>query len=539
MLVVSAASNSIFSQQTVGIFFNTMDSYNGYTLFNPISSKTTYLINNCGEQMHSWTSAYRPGLSTYFLENGILLRTRNTNNSTFNVGGAGGGIEMLDWNGNVIWDYTVSNSTECQHHDIEYLPNGNILAIVWDSKTSAEAAQAGRSLSGNTLWSEKIIEIQPDLVNGGGTIVWEWKVWDHLIQDFDSTKNNFGVISDFPELIDINFSSGNPTNKDWLHVNSIDYNADLDQILLSNHVFSEIWIIDHSTNSSQAASHSGGTHNKGGDLLYRWGNPQTYDHGTATNQLLFKQHDAHWIKDSLMDGGMIMVFNNQAGSPATYSEVNIVNPFIDDSGNYSYSGSAYLPLDFHWTYKSSTLSNFYAANISGAQRLPNGNTLICEGTSGRFFEVDYSGNIVWEYMNPVSQSGILTQGDPASQNLVFNCYRYSTNYSGFSGQTLTQQGYIESGSTFTCDLYTTGIKEIESETGISVYPNPFYHQVTMEGDETELKEISVYNILGQNVTSQISKFRIDNAQLLIDFSKLNSGFYFINTKTIAYKVFKL
>lgn len=139
----------------------------------------------------------------------------------------------------------------------------------------------------------------------------------------------------------------------------------------------------------------------------------------------------------------------------------------------------------------------------------------------------------------MSQSGILTQGDPASQNLVFNCYRYSINYPGFSGQTLTQQGYIESGSTFTCDLYPTGIKEIDSETGISVYPNPFYHQITMEGDETELKDIRVYNILGQNVTSQTSKLRIDDAKLIIDLSQLNSGFYFINTKTIAYKVFKL
>jgi hypothetical protein len=191
MLTANFGNNFLFSQQTVGLINNTIDSYNGYTLFAPMTGTTTYLIDNCGEKVHSWNSAYKPGLSAYILEDGTLLRTRNTNNTTYTAGGSGGGIEMLDWNGNVIWEYTISTSNECQHHDIKYLPNGNILVIVWDSKTQVEATQAGRTTSGTTLWSEKIIEIQPDLINGGGTIVWEWNAWDHLVQEIQQMKIGF------------------------------------------------------------------------------------------------------------------------------------------------------------------------------------------------------------------------------------------------------------------------------------------------------------------------------------------------------------
>ena len=96
----------------------------------------------------------------------------------------------------------------------------------------------------------------------GGQIVWEWHIWDHLIQDHDSSKDNFGVISNHPELIDINMISatgGGPpgmNSGDWFHINGIDYNADLDQIAFSSRHASEVYIIDHSTTTSEAATHS-------------------------------------------------------------------------------------------------------------------------------------------------------------------------------------------------------------------------------------------------------------------------------------------
>ena len=208
--------------------------------------------------------------------------------------------------------------------------NTYLMAMCWlllgRAKTQAEADQAGRTNANGMVWAEKIVEIQPDFVNGGGTVVWEWHVWDHLVQEVDNTKDNFGVVANSPELVNINY---NPTNgPDWLHINGVDYNAELDQIVLSVFTFGEIWIIDHSTTTAEAAGHTGGNTGKGGDLLYRWGNPQAYQQGNANNQQLFRQHHANWITDGLPDEGMIMVFNNRAGTPMAinYSAVNIIDP---------------------------------------------------------------------------------------------------------------------------------------------------------------------------------------------------------------------
>jgi hypothetical protein len=253
--------------------------FDGYTLFAPAQSTTTYLINISGEAVHTWNSAYNPRLSVYLLETGHLLRTAKMSvNPTFDAGGAGGGVEEIDWDGNVVWDFEYSNGQHCLHHDIEGLPNGNVLMIAWEYKTAAEAIAAGRdpALVTDALWPDHIIEVEPTGVTGGN-IVWEWHVWDHLIQDHDPSKDNYGDVGDHPELIDINFGGG----VDWNHINSVDYNQELDQIILSAHAFDEIWVIDHSTTTEEAAGHTGGNSGKGGDLLYRWGNPQAYRRWTS------------------------------------------------------------------------------------------------------------------------------------------------------------------------------------------------------------------------------------------------------------------
>ncbi len=441
---------------TVGLLLNTEDAYNGYTLFAPLGSTTTYLIDNCGELLYSWKSDYKPGQSVYMLENGYLLHTGKYGNLTFaNGGGVGGIIEMIDSEGGVVWSYTVSGGFECQHHDVEYMDNGNILLISWDKKTEEQALLAGRTSCGDYLWSEKIIEIEPDIENGTAEIVWEWYVWDHLVQDENSDATNYATVADHPELIDINYTYDGDEEEDWLHINSIDYNEGLDQIVLSCHNFSEIWIIDHSTTSEQAATHEGGNRGMGGDLLYRWGNPQTYDQGDDEDQRLFVQHNANWIDDGYTDGGCIMIFNNQAGSlsESDYSSVDVINTGVNDDGSYSLSNNTYAPTEPTWSYIADDPTDFYATNISGATRLANGNTLVCEGTSGYFFEVDYDGEIVWEYVNPVSATGTLSQYSIASNNKVFRAERYASDFAGFDGYNLTSSGTIEDGSDYTCELY--------------------------------------------------------------------------------------
>ena len=381
------------------------ESYDGYTLFSPMASTTTYLINNDGDVVHTWVSNYKPRLSVYLLENLNLLRTNFLgNNSVFVAAGASGRVELLSWNGTVIWDFEYSSNQYCTHHDIEMLPNGNIFMIAWEYKSATEGLAAGRDplVSNIPIWPDHVIEVEPT-GDSGGNIVWEWHVWDHLIQDYDPSKDNFGVVSDHPELIDINFAGGREFN----HINSIDYNEELDQILLSVNKFNEIWVIDHSTTTAEAASHTGGNIGKGGDILYRWGNPRTYDTGNVGDQKFFNNHDAQWIESGCPGEGNFLVFNNGMNRPdVDYSSVDEIVPPIDENGNYIYTpGSAYGPDEQVWIYTSENLTDFFSSGISGAQRLPNGNTAICEGNSGTFFEVTPDGLTVWEYVNPYPSPG--------------------------------------------------------------------------------------------------------------------------------------
>ena len=400
--------------------------FEGYTLFAPLNSTTTYLIDNDGNTVHSWNSSYHPGNAVYFLENGELLHTGNIGNTTFIAGGAGGMVQTIDWDGNVTWEYSYSDSTHLSHHDVEMLPNGNVLMIAWQYKTQSEAIAAGRDsslLDDGELWPDSVIEVQP-IGSDAGRIVWEWHVWDHLIQDYDSTKSNFGVVADHPERINLNYASNG--DADWNHTNAINYNAELDQILLSVHNFSEIWIIDHSTTTEEAAGHSGGNSGMGGDLLYRWGNPQAYDAGTADNQYLFSQHDAEWIETGNPGEGNIIIFNNGCGRPeGNYSSVEEIVPPLNADNTYNLTGgSAYGPETSLWTYTADMPTDFYARNISGQQRLANGNTLICDGPAGYFFEVTTTGETVWEY---------------SATGSVFRVERYAPDYSGFDGTSLDDE----------------------------------------------------------------------------------------------------
>jgi len=253
----------------------------------------------------------------------------------------------------------------------------------------------------------------------GGNIVWEWHVFDHLIQDYDPTKDNYGIVEDHPELIDINFGN---VRSDWNHCNSIDYNKEFDQILLSVRDFNEIWIIDHSTTTEEARGHTGGNSGKGGDILYRWGNPQAYKGGNASDQKYFQQHGASWIEEGCPGEGNILVFNNCVGGESLYSSVDEIVTPVDNSGNYEYvPGEAYEPNEPIWSYTAENPTDLYSMLLSNAQRLPNGNTLICSAQQGLLLEVTQEKNIVWEYKNTLPVS---------TMNTVARVHRYPLDYPG-------------------------------------------------------------------------------------------------------------
>jgi hypothetical protein len=363
-------------------------------LFVPMQSSTVYLIDKNESVAHTWSSDYLPGESVYLLDDGSIFYTIKLSVSG---GGAGGGVQKITWDNELVWDYRYYNSNHLSHHDIEPLSNGNILMIAWESKTRTEAIESGRDpnkLQGNTLRPDHIIEVKPTGPTTG-EIVWKWHVWDHLIQDYDATKDNYGVIGNHPELIDINFGT---SNIDWLHTNSIDYNEELDQILVSVRNFDEVWVIDHSTTTEEAAGHTGGNSGMGGDILYRWGNPATYHAGYSSDRKFFSQHDARWIDEGCPGEGNILVFNNGGGRPGPdYTSVDEIVPPLNGNGTYNLEpGEAYGPDEQTWIYN----SNFYSYYIGGAQRLKNGNTIVCDGPAGKFYEVTPDKDIIWDYRNP-------------------------------------------------------------------------------------------------------------------------------------------
>ncbi len=367
----------------------------GQILFAPMDSTITYLIDRSGAVNHTWASSAVPGAGVRWLGDGTILRTYKTDLWTF--GGTGGGVQKILWDGTVVWDYTYSSSTHVSHHDVRMLPNGDILLLAWEKKTPAEAIAAGRNpahVPPNGVCPEHIIEVKPTGPMSG-TIVWQWHVWDHLIQDYSASLPHYGAISDHPELIDINYGS---MDTDWLHCNSLDYNEQFDQILISCPYFNEVWVIDHSTTTAQAAGHTGGRYGHGGDILYRWGNPLAYGRGTASDMIFSSQHDATWIRPGYPGAGHILVFNN--GLNRGYSSVDEFAPPVNETGSYFLApGSRYGPSSLNWSYTATPTTSFYATRISGAERLLDGDTIICNGITGVFFEVTPDNDIVWSYTN--------------------------------------------------------------------------------------------------------------------------------------------
>ena len=437
----------LYSQNTVGLLLNSEEAIEGYTLFTVHDN--TYLIDNDGRVVHRWKSQYSAGQSVYLLENGNLLRPAQIPaKGRWTMPAVGGRIELFDWDGNLIWEYNYSTPTKTQHHDICPLPNGNILMLAITVINEAEALQLGRKLLTppfKQLYNEQILELKPKGPNGA-EIVWEWNLKDHLIQDHDPTKDNYGVIRENPQRLDINYIGASSGGSNWVHFNSVQYNADLDQIVLSSKHTGELYIIDHSTTTTQAARGRGGKYGKGGDFLYRWGNPAVYQQGEGIDQELYGPHYPHWIGRGLKDAGKIIVFNNGTFREPAFSEVFIINPPASSPGHYIHkAGTAYGPANPDYFYNAPVRTDFYSPFKSSAHMLPGGHLFICEGESGRFFEIDRNGKKVWEYRSPVAASKILSQGeDPTdAKTIVFRAIKYPENYKAFKGRDLVPGQPIE------------------------------------------------------------------------------------------------
>lgn len=435
----------------------------GYVMISPLMSLRTVLLDADGKVVHEWKADCPPGNSVFLKDNGNLIRCgRIDDGDIFEGGGIGGRVQEFTFDGELVWDYPIADDKRHHHHDVEPLPNGNFVMIVWERKSDTQATLAGRDpelMEAGELWPDALYEIAPD-GKTGGKVVWEWHAWDHLIQDFSKERAHYGDVAAHPERLDINadksipkrpvgppgggppgggplgggppggghppgggpdddkarqlgYAAGaakdakgkrrNVRGADWTHTNGIDYDAKNDLLVISTPNLSEIWVIDHSTTTEEAKGSTGGRHGKGGDFVYRYGNPITYRGGTLDDRSLFRQHDIQWIDDGLPGAGHFLVFNNGPGRPGgDRSTVDEFVPVFDESGKFVLPTSdPKTHAKMIWSYGTTDDQKFFSSFISGVQRLSNGNTLICSGEQGRVFEVTKEGKTVWEYWNEI------------------------------------------------------------------------------------------------------------------------------------------
>lgn len=529
--IIYLSTHLICAQNTVGtLVLDEAKTLEGYTLFTPNKQSTSYLVNNCGQIINQWSDNPMAGIGAdqYLLEDGSLLIAKFdqeiTAAASIGTGGAGGIIEIRSWDNILKWRYIIRDSLQIQHHDIHMMPNGNILAIVLDRHFLDDIVEMGFDTTTNNqteLWPDKIVEIDTST----NEVVWEWRAWDHLIQDYDATKSNFGSVSDNPQLIDINYQEFAFGRQDWMHSNSIDYNAELDQILISVRNFQEIWIVDHSTTTAEAATHLGGTSGRGGDLLYRWGNDFAFKQADSSDErYFFYQHDAAWLDETYHSSSeyydMISVYNNFIDSE--YSLGVILNPILEDN-SYEMDGDVFLPNGFYRTVSHPDTAKQRSAAASNFQLLPNGNFLLHAGRQGRTMELTEDEVPVWEYFIPMRNGVPIEQGAilDVSDNFTFSGRKYAADYVGLLDKDLNPQGYIELAPS---DLFCNPLSSynIELDNTDILYPNPVKEILFFSSPITRAI-VNIYNSTGERIFQVLQ----NKNQLDIDVSSFQSGIYFL------------
>ena len=485
-----------------GIQLNTPDALAALTLYQ--NWDDTYLVDNCGNLVNEWRNLDDTDNHPKLLPNGRILYIEDN------------AIYERDWDNNIVRTTYHDASNLVLEYEIIYLPNGNYLCLGRRIEPLLFFEERGYNLSlSDYEWDDTVVEIVPET----GEIVWEWRISDHIIQERDTTKMNYGVVADNPNLLDLDAIS----DFDWDHeesfmINGMDYNPELDQIALSVRKISEVVIIDHSTTLEESSTSEGGLYGMGGDPLYRWGNPQNYGQGDQTDRVLYYQHNPNWIEYGPYKGALI-IYNNGLNRPGTsffdrYSNVEIVTTDINSEGSYNKIDDApYGPM-------SSTLTlsgieselDFYSGYTSGAKVLPNGNIYITVGVSLDFMEVDLQGNKKWHY-----------QAD--RESYIFRSEKYSIDYPGFEDKDLTAFGTVEvPSSNYDCSYFGVSTADLEF-TSSSI-------KLTQHPDELRLVSVDetfAYELLNTN-GQKISSSNILSQSHKINTHDLTSGMYLILIK---------
>jgi hypothetical protein len=454
--------------------------FDGYVLYNLSNQTTSRLVNGAGQIVKTWNCPTTFSYSMAMKPNGNIVRTAVNSGNSINTPAVSGLVQELDANGQVVWSFTYSTTDYVTHHDMELMPNGNVLLLAYVRRTVAQLQALGYTGS-SAKYPGRIIEIQPS--GSTASVVWEWNMEDRFIQYADASKPNYLPIAEHPERMNINVAvsgGGGPGGGlDWFHENGVDYNAELDQIAFSARYLSEIFIIDHSTTTAEAAGHTGGNGGRGGDFLFRWGKPANYGI-TGTQRIPAAVHDVKWVRANAPNAGSLMFVNNNGGGSNT-TTIDAINP-VREGYNYPWTpGTVWGPATYDWRHTCLA----YSSGQSAADRMPNGNTFVA--ISGQYmYEVDASNTVVWQYS--------------ASPQKAF---RYTCDFPGVTALLGEDP----------CGL-ATAVEEPADEVAWGAYPNPAQATINLTAvDFATMEHFVVLDAAGREVKRTSPGWTLDVSDL--------------------------
>jgi Arylsulfotransferase (ASST) len=373
--VMAAIEQNTLKRRGVGLLASDPErAFREFTLFAPLfaENRNVYLIDLQGNVVHTWNMPYSPGLSGYITERGTLFYNGRTPESSFlsRFPFKGGVVLEADWNGKVLWQV---HHPDHHHHGI-LLRNGNVLLNCMGQVPDEIAGRVRGGMVESDMPSGQYAS-QPQADAGkmysdylaeltpAGKTVWEWRTWEHL----DPVSDGIAEVQ-APRTM-------------WAQGNSVEELPDGD-ILASYRPTSTVVRISRKT----------------GKIAWKLGPPTVAGQHAPT----------------LLGNGNVLIFDNgvhRLDDSMPYSRVIEINPATNE---------------IVWKYQDKPGWNFFSPRMGNAQRLPNGNTLITESSSGRIFEVTKDGEVVWEYVNPLFGTPLFGGPPTSLSNQVFRALRYSS-----------------------------------------------------------------------------------------------------------------
>jgi hypothetical protein len=392
--------------------FDPARTWNGYTVLSPLATQAVIVIDMNGNVVKRWddfnSSAGGPAR---VLPGGGVIGAKGARPPYQES------LELVqrDFDGKLIWSFNRSEEIELrdagkvwsarQHHDWQrvdfpagyYSPDATPAVTGSNTLILTHTHHKLPAVADVNLEDDRLIEVTPD-----GRIVWEWTAGEHI--------DELGFAPDARAAIkaaaDVNAARN---SFDWLHVNSATYLGPNRWFDAGDQRFAPTNVIISSRQASLLAIVA-----RDGKIVWRLGPDFSATEELKKIRQIIGQHHAHLIPKGLPGAGNLLVFDN--GGSSGYGFAGPIAP--NGVGAFARSTSRVLEinpvtLELVWSY---TAPRFFSTNISSAQRLPNGNTLVTEGAGGRMFEVVNDGTIVWEYMNPMFEG-------PRQSNDVYRAYR--------------------------------------------------------------------------------------------------------------------